>query len=567
MNQQVSVVTLREQAREIASLVAEWLDLRDRASAVLARTASSEFRIAVVGEFKRGKSTLLNALVGLDVLPTGVLPVTAVPIELAAGDGSAVVTFDDGSRRGISLDELDLYTTESQNPGNRRGVVGVELGVRSALLELGLTFVDVPGMGSVHEGATDIALATYEKIDGAVLVLSADAALSAAERRVACRLADHATHLFVVVNKCDRLGPEDVEKVRGFVADALERPGASIYCLSAREAIHAGMNAAGDFPALVRELERFVAEDLAQARNEVLARELSLVVGLARERAGLELVACELEGDELNSKVQSLEGAISRERARFEGDRRAIATEVATLATGVRSRLLRDAEASFRARRHSVVEDLPREGSFEAARRTTAALVESIVREELSTIWDDETAWLEREWTQLADRRRAETEARLAAVGETVTELFSTALSSEAMPEIERRPEESLYYFATPMSVTDGLLDPLQRLIPASLLRHRLEVRAVRLLHDELTKHAGRAGAALDERLQSTWRGFDRSTSHYLEHAISDITVALERAVSARGDTGSALLDRRAHLQSVIAELDAVAAKMEMCES
>ncbi|MHB8440386.1 MAG: dynamin family protein, partial [Acidimicrobiales bacterium] len=117
----MSVVTLREQAREIASLVAEWLDLRDRASAVLARTASSEFRIAVVGEFKRGKSTLLNALVGLDVLPTGVLPVTAVPIELAAGDGSAVVTFDDGSRRGISLDELDLYTTESQNPGNRRG--------------------------------------------------------------------------------------------------------------------------------------------------------------------------------------------------------------------------------------------------------------------------------------------------------------------------------------------------------------------------------------------------------------------------------------------------------------
>src|ERR671935_1884526 len=96
---------------------------RRLAAETVVKLAEALVYVAVIGEFKRGKSTLINALLGEDVLPTGVTPVTAVPTLLRFGPAArAVIYRRDGSAAPIPLAQLPDYVTERGNPGNRKHV-------------------------------------------------------------------------------------------------------------------------------------------------------------------------------------------------------------------------------------------------------------------------------------------------------------------------------------------------------------------------------------------------------------------------------------------------------------
>ena len=120
-----------------------------------ARVSEGRFYVACLGQFKRGKSTLLNALVGHEVVPAGFVPVTAVPTVLRFGNElHARVRMRDGSWRDIAIPDLKEYVTEELNPENKKAVEGAEVFVPSTLLSSGMCFVDTPGLGSVFSGNT-----------------------------------------------------------------------------------------------------------------------------------------------------------------------------------------------------------------------------------------------------------------------------------------------------------------------------------------------------------------------------------------------------------------------------
>ena len=78
--------------------------------------AAGRFYVACVGQFKRGKSTLLNALVGEPVLPTGVVPVTAVVTVVRHGAAGARIRSVDRDWQDIRRSDVAAYVTEEQNP-------------------------------------------------------------------------------------------------------------------------------------------------------------------------------------------------------------------------------------------------------------------------------------------------------------------------------------------------------------------------------------------------------------------------------------------------------------------
>ena len=99
---------------------------RERLLALLDRLDAARLRVLVVGEAKRGKSTLINALLGRDVLPSGVTPLTAVATTVRYGDDPRIeVAFLDGHQEKHPLTALADFVTEVRNPRNKRLVAGV----------------------------------------------------------------------------------------------------------------------------------------------------------------------------------------------------------------------------------------------------------------------------------------------------------------------------------------------------------------------------------------------------------------------------------------------------------
>ena len=151
----------------------------EQLAALLDRLAAARLRVLVVGEAKRGKSTLINALLGRAVLPSGVTPLTAVTTTVRYGDDErAEVRFLVGHDEKHSLAALGDLVTERGNPGNRRRIAGVTVYAAAPVLEGGVELVDTPGTGSVFDWDTQTAHEALWSMDAAVFVLTADPPVS-----------------------------------------------------------------------------------------------------------------------------------------------------------------------------------------------------------------------------------------------------------------------------------------------------------------------------------------------------------------------------------------------------
>jgi hypothetical protein len=120
------------------------------------RLAEPAFEIAVFGRVKAGKSSLLNWLLETGALPTGVTPVTEIPVRIVYGEAPlGHARFTDAMEQVFDLARLAEFVSAQQNPGNTRHVTRLNVELPVPLLRDGAAFVDTPGIGL----ADDIAAA------------------------------------------------------------------------------------------------------------------------------------------------------------------------------------------------------------------------------------------------------------------------------------------------------------------------------------------------------------------------------------------------------------------------
>jgi hypothetical protein len=193
----------------------------------------------------------------------------------------ARVLFQDGQSRGVPVDEIGAYVTESENPENRKGVRVVEVFLPSPLLARGMCLVDTPGLGSVFSANTAVTRAFVPHIDAALVVLGADPPLSGDELSLVEDVAAQVRHVVCVLNKADRLSTQEREEGTRFAAHVLStrlhRPIGTIHQVSATERL------AGDSP----------TRDWAALEHavEVLAHEAGSELVSAAEARGVERLA------------------------------------------------------------------------------------------------------------------------------------------------------------------------------------------------------------------------------------------------------------------------------------
>jgi GTP-binding protein EngB required for normal cell division len=512
------------------------------------RLLERRLRVLVAGEAKRGKSTLVNALLGRPVLPSGVTPVTALATVVRHGpDEGVIAMFTDGRTESHPLSALDDLVTERGNPGNRRGLTSVTVTVDAPVLDRGLELVDTPGTGSVYAHNTAEADLALETMDAAVFVLTADPPVSATERDLMSRVARLSVTMFVVLNKADYLlakalpgGHPDglAGQCRSELTEALEftesvaveaagRP-VRLYPMSAR----AALSVTGD-PGFAE-----FAADFASYLDAGRAADVRRSVAGHAERLARSLLD---EADLTRRAAQMRTGDAAQRAEAFRARLAAVAVQrqdAADVAAGESARLLaavnESAEQATRATARRVAADI--DGLLAGELRSAeAASIERAGRARLAELavaeaeaWrQEQTARLEEGLARLDERLAAGLRAELDAVREAASDLLGLNLAVPG-PRDRLTPDVRFFYVAgEEAGQTELLAGAIRRHLPGEVGRRRAREYLGRETAGLVSRQIGRARADLQYRLAEATRQLIRD----LESRYSDSTGRLDKAL------------------------------------
>src|SRR3989454_3371694 len=286
-----------------------------RTCALADKLETEQFNLVVLGQFKRGKSTLINALLGADLLPTAVIPLTSIVTIIQYGpQPHAVVRCLDGRTLEVDITDLALYSTERDNPDNTRGVAQVEVAFPSAFLGSGVRLVDTPGVGSVYASNTGTTHDYLPQADAAIIVLAADQPISQAEIEFVHTAGQYAAKFFFILNKIDLLSAPELKESLEFSARVMAASVGSevvLHPLSARAACQARLRRdhaqleASRLPAFEQALAEFLMRAKGTTLLSTTRARVQRLVTEALDAIALELAALRLPAEVLAQRLEA----------------------------------------------------------------------------------------------------------------------------------------------------------------------------------------------------------------------------------------------------------------------
>lgn len=288
-------------ARRLAT-EADRPDLAERLDRAADSVRADDAVVAVVGEFKQGKSTLVNAMLRTDICPVDADVVTAVPTVLRFGRSPAAVlqvSGPDGAlqQMPVRFEDLHRYVIEGAVADDESVPRSVEVRLNRRVLAAGLSFIDTPGVGGLDSAQGNTTLAMLPLAGAALFVTDAAQELTAPEVEFLRRTLERCPQVFCVVTKTDLYAEwrRIVEINSGHLARAgLEVPVVAVSSFlrlraQARDSVE--LNNESGFPRLMDLLRRDVLGNAVASRLAAARAELAFVVGQLRERVRAEQTA------------------------------------------------------------------------------------------------------------------------------------------------------------------------------------------------------------------------------------------------------------------------------------
>lgn len=360
-------------------------DLAQRLVHTRRRLLDPTVRVLVVGEFKQGKSLLVNALVDAPVCPVDDDISTAVPTEVGYSKAPVAILVrssgdsDDGhlTRVEVPLQELGAYVSEGGNPANRQGLLRAEVGIPRQILADGLVLVDTTGVGGLSSVHTTSTLAALPTADAVLLVSDASQEYSEPEINFLRQAVKLCPNVACVLTKIDlypqwrRIAELDRVHLAGATVAADLLPVSSTLRLHAIKADDKQLHAESGFPALVAYLLGAVANADRLSRRSV-AHDIFTVTDHLAVSLRAELQALQNPEDHL-----ALMAELKAAQARAESLHQRSSRWQQTLSDGIAD-LYADIEHDLRDRLRQVI------------RNGEVALEQA----DPSAIWEQFTEWL-----------------------------------------------------------------------------------------------------------------------------------------------------------------------------
>ncbi len=272
------------------------------------KVENERFFLVVLGEFNHGKSTFVNALLGDEVLPTGITPTTASINHVQWAEAPRAKAY---LRDGTTIDLAPAALSEWVTVAGARSadVVYVELGYPAEVLKNNITLVDTPGVNDLNEQRADVTYGYVPRADAVIFLLDAGQALKESEREF---LASHVLEgtrdrLIFVLTKIDLLNDDERQAVVAYTKEGLSKlvDDPTLFAISARDDLAEDASDAG-LSALRKHLERFLDTDRARILIDNAAADTARTAAYLERNLGLKQRALDLDLGELERRVQQV---------------------------------------------------------------------------------------------------------------------------------------------------------------------------------------------------------------------------------------------------------------------
>ncbi len=525
------------------------------------KVENNVFNLVVLGQFKRGKTTLINALLGAEILPTAVVPLTSIATILKYGEELKItVYFNDDRVIEIKSENLPEFVTEKGNPRNEKNVREVIINYPSPYLKDGVRLIDTPGVGSVFEHNTDVAYQYLPKSDAALFLLSVDQPVSKAELDFLKDVREYSNKIFFLQNKADYVDNEDLKESIAFskkvIQECMEYE-VKIFPLSAKLALDGKLNGKSELlkKSFLPEFENILNVFLMEEKGKVLLLSVSgsllRILSQALFELGLEMKSLTIPVEELKNKIEMFEKKkkeVMREKQDFDI---LLDGEVDRL---VKKGLDEDIE-EFKKETARILatglENFYKENKSLSSKELNDALEEYVIDEVKNAC----NNWWAKEDGKLATSFEAICSRFITKINETVDALFRFSSELFAIPFEAFKAEElwtvkpSFYYkFKEEPVILEVLSKSLTLSLPKFVGDKIILKKMKEYLHEMIDTQSGRVRFDFAERLDKSKLDFRWEMFQRIEATIEGISKAIEKGLNQKTKGEKAVEERKAFL-------------------
>jgi GTPase SAR1 family protein len=523
------------------------------------KVSNNVFNLVILGQFKRGKTTLINALLGAEILPTGVVPLTSIPTIIQYGKAFRTkVLFEDGRVKEIRHENLHLYVTEKGNPKNEKQVSEVIITYPSEYLKDGVRLIDTPGVGSVYQHNTDVAYMYLPKSDAAVFMLSVDQPVSQSEIEFLRDVREYSDRIFFLLNKIDYVrNSDDLDESINFTKATLKECMDSdirLFPASARLGLDGKLSGSREtieesaLSPFEDALNRFLMEEKARVLIQSVSNTLNRHLSQALLELELEMKSLSTPVEELNEKIRLFEkkkNEVMKQKREFDmlldGEvnniiKETIDTDLEKFKKELTERLVPEIERLFN------------ENKSLSARKLNK-LLEGFIIDEVKNAYNN---WRGREdgkiaslFEQVCDRFMERINDIASEILRFSSKLFSIRLEIGSIAEVWSRESGFYYKFKDEPVSLELLRSSVIFALPGFISNRVIAKKIKEFLHEMIDKQGGRVRFDFTERLQKSKLDFRWKMLQRIEATIEGISSAINKGMNEKAKGEIAIKQRR----------------------